>query len=123
MKLHPDTLTSLNTFTGYGDGFVEVNARRYDTGLLMMPEGPVQVWEVANFEALRAEHFDMLASRRPELVILGTGSRQRFPHPRLLRALTDAYIGVESMDSKAACRTYNVLMAEGRQVLVALLLT
>lgn len=121
MKLHPDKATALNTFTGYGDGFVEVNAQRHDGALVMMPEGPVQAWPVDAFESLTAAHFDTLLALRPELVILGTGARQRFPHPTLLRALTAARIGVEAMDSRAACRTYNILMTEGRHVLVALL--
>ena len=121
MKLHPDKATSLNTFTGYGEGFVEVNARRHDGGLVMMPQGPVHPWPVDGFEALTAEHFDALAGHGPELVLLGTGARQRFPHPSLLRGLASRRIGVEAMDTRAACRTYNILMTEGRQVLIALL--
>ena len=121
MKLHPDKATALNTFTGYGDGFVEVNARRHDGGLVMMPQGPVQPWPVDRFDMLTAAHFDTLAERQPELLILGTGARQRFPHPALVRGLTARRIGVEAMDNKAACRTYNILMTEGRQVMVALL--
>ncbi|MCU0950701.1 MAG: MTH938/NDUFAF3 family protein [Burkholderiaceae bacterium] len=97
MKLHADPLTHLNTVTAYGPGFVEIN------------------------KALRAEDFAALVGRAPELVLLGTGSRQRFPHPRLTRALTDARIGVEVMDTPAAARTYNILMSEGRRVLAVLL--
>ena len=121
MKLHADKPSTLNTFTAYGEGYVEVNAQRHAGPLVMMPQGPVDAWPVAGFDALTAEHFDALADRRPELVLLGTGARQRFPHPRLLRGLTGAGIGLEAMDSRAACRTYNILMTEGRQVLVALL--
>ncbi len=63
-----------------------------------------------------------LAELKPEVVLLGTGTRLRFPHPRLTRALTDAGIGVEVMDTPAACRTFNILAAEGRKVLAAVIL-
>jgi len=121
MKLHPDSASVLNTFTAYGDGFVEVNARRHDKPLVMMPEGSVEPWPVDSFETLAEAHFEQLAHRNPELVVLGTGARQRFVAPGLMRTLIARRIGVEMMDSRAACRTYNILMTEGRKVLVAIL--
>ncbi len=84
-----------------------------------MPEQPVESWDVASFDALTPEDFSRLRERAPELVLLGTGERQRFPRPHLTRPLTDAHIGCEAMDSRAACRTYNILMGEGRKVLAA----
>ena len=122
MKLHPDPGTTLNTVTAYGEGFVEVNARRHVQAIVLMPEEPVAHWPVDRFESLQADHFESLLPYKPELVLLGTGARQRFPHPRLTRALTDARVGVEVMDTRAACRTYNILMTEGRRVMAALLL-
>jgi uncharacterized protein len=77
---------------------------------------------VPNFEALTAAHFEKIEEDKPDVVILGTGERQRFVHPRLVAALSARHIGVESMDSKAACRTYNVLMGEGRKVTLALII-
>ncbi|MGD9944962.1 MAG: Mth938-like domain-containing protein [Burkholderiaceae bacterium] len=121
MKLHADTQTSLNTFTGYGPGFVEINGQRHEGSLLVMPEGLLAPWPAAGFESLEPAHFEALLGHRPELVLLGTGGRQRFPHPRLTAALAAARIGVDTMDTPAACRTYNILMAEGRRVLAALL--
>jgi uncharacterized protein len=121
MKLHPDVSTSLNTVTGYGTGYVEINLRRFDRALLVQPEGEVLDWAAGSFEALAAEHFEALLAHAPEIVILGTGERQRFPHPRLTAALINARIGVEVMDTRAACRTYNILMHEGRRVLAAML--
>ncbi|MBN9426854.1 MAG: Mth938-like domain-containing protein [Burkholderiales bacterium] len=121
MKLHADTQTTLNTVTAYGPGFVEINRQRYDTSMLLMPEGLLAPWPVAGFEALAPADFEALLAHRPELVLLGTGERQRFPHPRLTAALTIAGIGVDTMNTAAACRTYNILMAEGRRVLAALL--
>jgi uncharacterized protein len=121
MKLHAQRDSALNTVTAYGPGWVEVNAKRYDHALLVQPESPVVAWAPARFEDLTAEHFDAIAAHAPEVVLLGTGASQRFPHPRLTAALAARHVGVEAMDTGAACRTYNILMAEGRKVLAALL--
>lgn len=121
MKLHADPQTHLNTVTAYGPGFVEINKVRHDGNLLVAPDSPVTRWSAASFDALREEDFAAILALKPELVIFGTGSRQRFAHPRLTRSLTEARIGVETMDTAAACRTYNILMAEGRRVLAAFL--
>ena len=75
---------------------------------------------MASFEALDASDFERLRDLRSEVVLLGTGNRQRFPHPRLTRPLSDARIGLEVMDTQAACRTYNILVAESRKVAAAL---
>ncbi len=121
MKLHADAPTSLNTVTGYGPGFIEVNKARHHGHLLLVPDAPAQPWQAAAFDCLRAEDFDAVLALRPEIVLLGTGRRQRFPHPRLTCRLAAAGIGVEVMDTPAACRTYNILMSEGRRVLAAFL--
>ncbi len=121
MKLHADAPTSLNTVTGYGPGFIEVNKSPHRGHLLLMPDAAAQPWQAAGFEALRPEDFDALLVLRPEVVLLGTGRRQRFPHPRLTGALARAGVGLEVMDTAAACRTYNILMSEGRRVLAAFL--
>ena len=121
MKLHADAQTTLNTVTAYGPGFVEVNRRRHETAIVLAPEGEVLAWEVAGFEGLQPSDFEVARALAPEVLLLGTGERQRFPHPRLTAALAEARIGVDVMTTQAACRTYNILMAEGRRV-VALLL-
>ncbi len=122
MKLHATVVPSSNTFNAYGDGYVEVNAVRFDRSIVVFPDRPVLDWPVASFETLSAESFRFIADQGPELVVFGSGSRLRFPHPRLLASLIDRGIGVETMDVHAACRTYNILMAEGRRVAAALLL-
>ena len=121
LKLHADTPTALNTVTAYGSGFVEVNHVRYLRPVLVTPGRPVAPWNVSGFSQLVVEDFDALRSLEPEVVLLGTGNRQRFPPPRLLQPLAAARIGCESMNTPAACRTYNILMGEGRKVLAALL--
>jgi uncharacterized protein len=120
LKLHASGLTSLNTFTGYGADFVLVNNVRHESSLIVMPEALVP-WEAASFSELKEEDFAGLAAMQPEVVLLGTGAKLRFPHPRLTRMLSEARIGVEVMDLQAACRTYNILMAEERKVAAALL--
>ncbi len=119
LKLHADTPTTQNTVTAYGPGFVEINRVRHTTHVLMTPD-QVEPWPVTSFDSLDATHFERLRDLRSEVVLLGTGARQRFPHPRLTRPLTDARIGLEVMDTQAACRTYNILVAESRKVAAAL---
>jgi len=121
MKLHLARGDGRNLFTGYGDGYVQVNDQRYTRSVVVAPERPVETWDAGSFEALTAAHFEALAALKPEIVLLGTGNTFRFPPPELTRSLVDAAIGFEVMDTRAACRTYNVLMAEGRQVLAAIL--
>jgi uncharacterized protein len=122
LKLHADSPTAFNTVTAYGSGFIEINKVRHTRSVLLMPEQPVETWNVAGFKALTPADFARLVAHAPELVLLGTGERQRFPHPDLTRALTEVRIGCEAMDTRAACRTYNILMGEGRKVLAAILL-
>lgn len=122
MKLHSDSTKQYQTVTGYDDSGVEINAVHFDYSLIVLPETAPRAWPVATFEALTAEHFEQIAADAPDVVILGTGARQRFVHPRLVASLSARHIGVECMDSKAACRTYNVLMGEGRKVTLALII-
>jgi len=123
LKLHTDSPASLNLVTAYGQGFVEVNRERQTGALLLLPEGPVLAWTVSAFEQIDEAAIAGLLGHCPEIVLLGTGARQRFPHPRVAAALAGARIGLDVMDTPAACRTYNILVAEGRRVLAALLPT
>ena len=120
MKLHQAVAAGVNTFTGYGEDYVSVNGERRTASVIVMPERILD-WPVAAFDQLRAEDFSVLETLGVEIVLLGTGRRQRFPHPRLTAALAKAGIGVEVMDLQAACRTYNILVAEERKVAAALL--
>jgi uncharacterized protein len=122
LKLHQDSSGALNTVTGYGAHYVDVNLVRHESSILMLPDTPVVDWPVSSFEALGPEHFEPLLKQAPEVVVFGSGARLRFPHPRLTAALTARRVGVETMDFMAACRTYNILMAEGRRVAAALLI-
>lgn len=122
MKLHSSTTKQYQTVTGYDDRGVEINAQRFEFSLIVMPETAPRAWPVASFEALTEAHFEAIEANQPDVVILGTGARQRFVHPRLIAGLSARRIGVECMDSQAACRTYNILMGEGRKVTLALII-
>lgn len=121
MKLHADRPSALNTVTGYGPGSIAVNEVTYPHSVWMAPEGPVRAWDVRSMEALEERALTDIMALRPDILILGTGARQQFPAPALARRLREARIGLEVMDTQAACRTYNILMAEGRNVVAALI--
>ncbi len=122
MKLHLDNPASRNLVTGYGAGYVAINHRRHETSLILLPDRIVESWGTGGFDALAESDFEALRALGPEILLLGTGNRQRFPAPHLLRPLIEARIGCEVMDLPAACRTFNILMAEGRRVAAALLI-
>lgn len=124
MKLHSDKL-DIQSVTGYGDGWIAVNGQRHFHSLILTPKGELLPWPCARFESLEAGHFEMLAGQAaepPELIVFGSGSKLRFAPPTLLQGLMAMRIGVETMDTAAACRTYNILAGEGRRVVAALLL-
>lgn len=121
MKLHSTNTQQYQTITAYDDSGVEINAVSFNYSLVVMPEVAPQAWPVTSFDGLTQEHFKQIDAATPDVVILGTGKRQRFVHPKLITSLTARQVGVESMDNQAACRTYNILMAEGRKVALALI--
>jgi len=121
MKLHLTCAAGNQLITGYGTDWVEINETRYVCSLIVLPAQVITDWSVASFDTLTEQHFERIAELKPEVVLLGTGAKHRFAHPRLSRALTEAGVGLECMDTAAACRTYNILMAEGRHVAAALL--
>jgi uncharacterized protein len=122
LKLHLAGATGHNSFTSYGTGYVSVNGERYDRSLVVLPRRIIADWPATSFEALAPEHFAALVELGAEIVLLGTGDTLRFPRAEITRPLIDARIGFEVMDVQAACRTYNILMAEERNVAAALLL-
>lgn len=121
MKLHSTLTQQYQTVTSYDENGVEINLIPYDYSLIVLPEISPAAWPVSSFDALTTGHFEQINAITPDVVILGTGARQRFIHPRLTASLTARRIGVECMDNQAACRTYNILMAEGRKVALALI--
>ena len=120
MKLHASLPGAVNSITGYGEGYVAINGVRHESSVVVLPDR-VLPWSAASFDRLTEEDFGFLSGLQAEIVLLGTGPRQRFPHPRLTAPRSRARVGVEVMDLQAACRTYNILVAEERKVAAALL--
>ncbi len=122
MKLQADRIEGANAISSLTSEAVSVNGVPHRNSILVPWRGEVSAWGGASLEELSASDFERLAEFKPELVIFGSGPRIRFPSAALLRPLIDQRIGVESMDTAAACRTYNILVSEGRSVVAALLL-
>ena len=122
MKIEREQAAGRNLFTGYGEGYVEVNRARHSSSLVVSGDRLVTDWPVTSVEGIQADHLAAIVELSPEIVLLGTGRTFTFPEPRLLAPLHNAGIGVEVMDTAAACRTYNVLAGESRKVVAALLL-
>ncbi|MFM8624521.1 MAG: Mth938-like domain-containing protein [Betaproteobacteria bacterium] len=125
MKLQPDR-SNAPTILGYGPDWVGLGfqgtAEKLHHSLIVDSRGSTFAWGCPRFEQLQSSHFERLAELAPELVVFGSGRTLRFPSPALLQSLMVRRIGIETMDTVAACRTYNILAGEGRHVVAALLL-
>ena len=122
MKLHLTTAQNQNLITGYGADFIEINKKKYAQNLLVLADSVFEGWHVGNFADLIEASFNQILALKPEVVLLGTGEMHRFLHPKIIRKLTESGIPLECMTTAAACRTYNILMSEGRNVAAALIL-
>jgi uncharacterized protein len=121
MKLHLTTAENNYLITAHGTGFVAVNKQQYVQNLIVMADKLILDWQATDFASLNAAHFDVLIELKPEVVLLGTGEKHQFLHPKIYQKLTEQGIPLECMTTAAACRTYNILMSEGRNVVAALL--
>ena len=120
MKFHLQAQAS-NLVTGSGPGWVRIGNDDYRGSLVLTPESVTPGFAPAGFDGLTEADFERLLETSPDIVLLGTGATQRFPQPRFTAPLHRAQVGVEVMDTRAACRTYNILVAEGRKVTAALI--
>ena len=121
MKLQPDRSLA-PTITGHGPGWVAVGGERITHSVIVGSAGQRIAWPVSSYEALDASHFALLAELDVEVILFGSGARIRFPRPAWIAPLVARRTGLETMDTAAACRTYNILAQEGRSVAAALLL-
>jgi len=122
MKLHADAPQGANIIHAYTPGRVSINGEPFTQSVIVPADAPVELWNARSLDELTEAHFERIAAYRPELVLFGSGATLRFVRPALLKALIDARIGVDTMDTAAACRTHSILTSEGRRVLAALLL-
>ena len=122
VKIERDQAEGRNLFSGYGEGYVAVNGTRYTSSLVVSADRIVADWPADSVAALTADHLAAILELKPEVLLLGTGAQFSFPEPAILAPVYKAGIGVEVMDTPAACRTYNILLGEGRNVVAALVL-
>jgi uncharacterized protein len=122
MKLHLTTAENNYLITGYGDCFVEINKIKYTQSLIVTANKLILDWQATDFVSLVEAHFVEILELNPEVVLLGTGEKHQFLHPKIVQKLTEKNIPLECMTTAAACRTYNFLMSEGRNVAAALLI-
>jgi len=122
VKIQREQAEGRNLFTGYGEGYVAVNGARYTSSLVVSGERIVADWPANSVAALTADHLAAIVELKPEVLLLGTGASFAFPDPVIMAPVYKAGIGVEVMDTPAACRTYNILLGEGRNVVAALVL-
>jgi uncharacterized protein len=122
VKFQPDTHDGFNAISRYAPEQVSVGGKLYSQSILIPWKGEIRPWSASSFAHLQAAHFLSIVQLVPEVVIFGSGAKLRFPAPKLLATLMEQRIGLESMDNAAACRTYNVLVSEGRRAVLALLM-
>lgn len=121
MKMSLENNPDLNLITGYGSDHLMINKVRHDGNLMLNATRVIPGWAPNGFDGLTSDDFAAVLELKPDVVIVGTGARLRFPQHALLRPLIEAGVGFEIMDLSAACRTYNVLATEGRAVAVAVM--
>lgn len=121
MKIQPD-ISNVQSVSAYGPDWISIGKQKITTSVVLGSRGERLDWACKRFEDLQASHFAQLAELNAELVIFGSGQRLRFPKPSWLQPLVEKQIGLETMDTPAACRTFNVLASEGRHVIAALLI-
>ncbi|MFN0314159.1 MAG: Mth938-like domain-containing protein [Burkholderiales bacterium] len=116
MKLHLSRFTGQNAFSGYGEDYVTINGQRHAHSVLVLPD------ELRDWPALILDEsaFAPLMDLPVEILLLGTGRKLRFPHPSIAVSFRQKGIGLEVMDTPAACRTYNILLSEARKVAAAI---
>jgi uncharacterized protein len=122
MKMSLDGADGAYRIQGYADGEIRLNEVRYGESLVVAPDTLITEWGPGSLDALRAADLRAVHELDPEVVLLGTGTQQIFPGRELMLGMLEKGIGLEVMDTASACRTYNVLMSEGRRVVAALII-
>jgi uncharacterized protein len=122
MKLHLTTAENQYLITAYSAEYIEINKVRHMSNLIVMADKLILDWQATDFVSLSEADFAQIIELKPEVVLLGTGEKHQFLHPKIAQKLTEKNIPLECMTTAAACRTYNFLMSEGRNVAAALLI-
>lgn len=123
MKMALDSTGGVNVIKSYQPGQVQIRENHFTRSLIVLPDQLLTEWEPGTPGALRPVHLQPILDLCPEVVLVGTGETQVFPDPAVFAILMDTGIGFEIMDNAAACRTYNILVAEDRRAALALILS
>ncbi len=121
MRFAPDDNAAGHFIQGYDDTGIVIGGRRHEASVLVCAELVESPWGTPDLAGLNAAQLERLRALAPQILLLGTGRRSRLPRPELLLPFSRLGIGVEIMTTTAACRTYNLLLAEGRRVVAVLL--
>jgi uncharacterized protein len=122
MKFSEELGSNLNRITAYDQDAIEINEQRHFESIILTPDTAVVAWGIQDASGINESSLRPILECEPEIVLLGTGQKIQFPDPRLLMMFTQEGIGVEVLDSTAACRTFNLILAEGRRVVAGMLL-
>lgn len=120
MKFSEETNANQNNITRYGEGFIEIKGKKIDTSVIISRETFITSWQPQSFGELSPEHCLLLVENKPDVILLGTGKTQQFPEHEILKLFAQHQIGIEVMDTSAACRTFNILLSEDRNVVAGL---
>ena len=119
MKFAEDHNSARYRITAYEKNSIGVNGRFFNHSMILSPMEMIQDWEPSSYAELKAEHLDPLYNLKPDVLILATGANQVFPNKDILKRLAEEQVGYEIMSTQSACRTFNIIMSEGRNVVVA----
>ena len=122
MKLHLDKEDDILLIRGYRTDQITIGDHTFDRSLILSPTRLIDNWQARNLNDLSEQDFERMLELEPEVVLLGTGETLTFPQQSVTRPLIERGVGLEVMNTPAACRTYNILASEGRQVVASLLI-
>ena len=120
MKFSEDVKPTYNNISSYGEGFVQIKEKLINTSVVIGVEELVSNWRPSTFSDLSIDDCELLVKTKPDVIILGTGAKQHFPEMDVLKFFVQQQIGLEIMDTAAACRTFNILLSEDRNVVAGL---
>lgn len=122
MKFSEDYATGVNVIRSYDDTSISINSQTYNKSLVVSGDSLIEDWNIKQVNELNPENLSQLLELQPEVILIGTGTNIEFPHPATYSSIINQGIGIEFMDSRAACRTYNILISENRKVVAGIIL-
>jgi len=122
MKFAQDSQDEGYVITAYDEDNITINGKAFANSLIITRTKLDENWNLNNIDSLQSEHIEQILILNPELIIIGTGKKLTFPNVAIYSEVIKKGIGVDFMDTQAACRTYNILMSEGRDVVAGLIL-